>query len=139
MIGLTGGAAVAYLATGSAAASTGAVIAGIGLAGDKIIAAIGTNLGKVGTLITNNGQRVVNWGNMTLHGVERMAERGITQEMINLWVKNGAAIQQSGDKVLYITRQGAVVLDQLGRVVTAYSCQEFTPEMLKIIETLFGK
>lgn len=59
--------------------------------------------------------------------------------MIEMWVKTGKALQQSGDKILYITRQGAVVINKAGMVITAYTSQYFDANMLEIIKKLFGE
>ena len=71
--------------------------------------------------------------------MQRMIERGVTQEMVEVWVKNGKALQQAGEKILYITKQGAVVIDKAGAVITAYTNQYFDPAMQEVVEKLFGK
>ena len=49
-----------------------------------------------------------------------MMERGVTQNMVEIWARTGKSLQQVGDKILYVTRQGAVVIDKAGKVITAY-------------------
>ena len=100
---------------------------------------MGTDFGKLGTLIPNHGNQVVNWANTTTHGMQRMAERGVTQNMVNAWVKYGQSLQQAGDKIIYITQQGAVVVDSAGKVITAYTSNYFDENMIKIVEQLFGR
>ena len=59
--------------------------------------------------------------------------------MVELWVKTGKALQQAGGKIIYITREGAAVVDKAGRLITAYTSNYFDSNMQKIIEKLFGK
>ena len=103
-IGLTGGAAVAYVVAGSATASTGAVMTGLGLAGAGAAGgsgvALGTQFDKLGKLVSNP-EIAVDWANATAHGLERMAERGVTQEMVQTWMSTGKVLQQTSDKFLY--------------------------------------
>ncbi|MCL2284845.1 MAG: hypothetical protein FWC32_00605 [Firmicutes bacterium] len=101
-------------------------------------ARVGTDFGKLGTLIENRGGQVVNWTNTNTYALNRMAERGVTQGMINAWVSTGKALQQSGNKIIYITQQGAVVIDNAGRIVTAYTSQYFDATMQEVVRTLFG-
>lgn len=66
-----------------------------------------------------------------------MSERGVTQSMVENWVRTGKALQQSST-VLYVTRQGAVVLNKAGQVVTAYTGNNFDANMQAVIKQLFG-
>jgi hypothetical protein len=67
-----------------------------------------------------------------------MTERSVTQTMIDTWVQTGTALQQTDGKILYITQLGAVVLDSVGRVVTAYSKLDFDATMQEVVRRLFG-
>lgn len=51
--------------------------------GGNVTATIGTDFGKLGTLIANNGRQVVNWANTNTYALNRMAERNVTQRMVN--------------------------------------------------------
>ena len=68
-----------------------------------------------------------------------MVERGVTQDMVEGWVKTGKALQQTGDKILYITQQGAVVINKAGRVITVYTSEYFDSTMKDVVIKLFGK
>lgn len=70
---------------------------------------------------------------------KRQNKRGVTPVMAEYWVKTGKALQQAGDKVLYVTRQGAVVVNKAGQVITAYTSQDFDENMQRIVNQLFGK
>lgn len=59
--------------------------------------------------------------------------------MAEAWVKTGKALQQAGDKILYITQQGAVVVNKAGQVITAYTSQYFDANMWEVVKKLFGK
>lgn len=68
-----------------------------------------------------------------------MAERGVTQKMVETWMKSGQVLQQAGDKFLYITQQGAVVVNKAGQVITAYGSKYFDSNMQEVVKKLFGK
>lgn len=138
-IGGFAGGTLGYFAAPMLVSFTG--IAGISVTfrGISTVVALGTSFGKLGTLIANNGQQIINWSRTTLHGMQRMTERGVTKNMVEAWVKTGKALQQAGDKILYVTKQGAVVIDKAGRIITAYTSREFTADMREIVEKLFGK
>ena len=138
-IGGFAGGALGYFAAPAVASATGVAGISITSGGISTIAALGTSFGKLGTLIANNGQQIIDWGKTTWHGMQRMLERGVTQNMVEVWAKTGKALQQAGDKILYITKQGAVVIDKAGKVITAYTSQYFDPAMQEVVEKLFGK
>ena len=133
------GGALGYFIAPSVVSITG--VAGISITANGVstIAATGTTFGTLGTLIENNGNQIIDWNNATIHGLQRMLERGVSQTMVESWVKTGKALQQTGDKIIYITKQGAVVINNLGQVITAYTSKYFDASMQKIIERLFGK
>lgn len=97
---------------------------------------IGTNLGKLGTLVENPGIKVI-WSSATSHALSRMTERGVTNEMVENWVANGKALQQAGDKLAFITRDGVAVVTNAGKLITAYGKDYFDPAMQKLVEMLF--
>jgi RHS repeat-associated protein len=99
---------------------------------------IGTSFGKLGTLIENPSIRV-NWDAFAEHGFERMAQRGVTKEMVDSWVANGKALQQGANKYLFITKEGAAVVTKEGKLVTTYSSKFFDDNMIKIVKELFGE
>ena len=130
---------IGYWAAPVATSATG--IAGISITANGVstVAAISTNFGKLGTLVPNNGQQIINWSKITIHGMQRMAERGVARHMVESWVKTGKALEQSGDTILYITREGAVVVNKAGQVITAYTSKYFDATMQEVVEKLFGK
>jgi hypothetical protein len=54
--------------------------------------------------------------------------------MIDAWQKLPKAVlsQNGGQRFLHITREGAYVLDDAGRVVTAYTRSEFDQHVLDV-------
>jgi len=146
-VGYIAGGVVAGGAVGAVAgavvvpAATAAGFGGISIttAGVSTVAATGTSFGTLGTLVANNGKQVIDWANTTAHGIQRMAERGVTQAMANTWVQTGKALRQSGGQILYITRQGAVVVNKAGQVITAYGSKYFDANMVEVVKKLFGK
>ncbi len=137
-IGGVVGAVLGYVAAPAVVGSTGVAGVSITAGGISTIAAVGTCFGKLGVLIVNNGNQFINWAQITYHGIQRMYERGVTPFMVIDWVKNGKALEQAGGKILYITKQGAVVIDKFGRIITAYTSKEFDLAMLELIKKLFG-
>ena len=143
-----GGATVDYIIEGAVAGAiaSSAVAATTGVGGISVTAAgvsttvtTGTSFGKLGTLIVNNGDQIIDWSNTTAHGLRRMVERGVTKDMADLWVRSGKALQQSSGQIIYITRQGAVVVNKLGQVITAYGKEYFDANMQEVVKKLFGK
>lgn len=128
-----------YFVAPAVVGATGVAGVSVASAGITTIAAVGTSFGKLGTLIINNGQQIINWFRTTYHAYQRMLERGVTEGMVETWVRTGKALQQSGDKILFITKQGAAVVNKAGQVITAYSSQYFDSNMWEVVEKLFGK
>ena len=95
----------------------------------------GTQLGRLGTL-TRNTKPVIK--GLTQHGLQRMAQRGVSKALAQKIINTGYAIAQSGGKVLYFTKEGVVVLTAAGKVVTAYSSAYFD-EAMQAIVSLFYK
>jgi RHS repeat-associated protein len=133
------GGLLGYFAAPAVVSATGVAGISITSAGISTVAATGTSFGALGTLISNNGRQIIDWGKTTLHGIQRMAERGVTQSMANAWVKSGKALQQSGGQILYVTKQGAVCVNKAGQVITAYTSKYFDATMKLVVEKLFGK
>lgn len=79
----------------------------------------------------------MNWSNTTQHGIDRMSERGVTQGMVNKWVKNGKVLQQTSGNYAYITKEGVVILSKDGRLITTYPKAKFDDMMMQIIKKLF--
>lgn len=107
---------------------------GTGKTGSKL----GTSFGKLGTLVENPSIKV-NWDTYAEHGFERMAQRGVTKEMVDSWVANGKALQQGMNKYLFVTKEGAAVVTTEGKLVTTYSSQFFDENMINLVKELFGK
>ena len=134
-----GGAALGWFAGPLVEKLAISVAAKLGLISSGETATVGTSFGKLGTLIENTGKRFVDWANITQHGLQRMVERGVTQQDVELWVKCGKALQQSGGKIAYITKEGVVILDAFGRVITVYGSEDFDEAIIQVIEQLYGK
>ena len=140
-VGIAGvaGGVIGYFVAPAIISFTGVAGVSVTSGGISTIAALGTDFGKLGTLIANNGRQVIDWYRTTRHGFLRMSERGVTRNMVETWVRTGKALQQAGDKILYITKQGAVVINKTGQVITAYTSKYFDANMQKIVERLYGK
>lgn len=74
------------------------------------------------------------------HGAERMQQRGLTQEMVEGFVKNGKVLSQNGgNKFAYITQEGVAVVSKGGKLITAWSSADFDENMISIVKALFGE
>ena len=144
-----------YIATGVAiggvigailgAAAAPAVVSATGVAGISVtaagvttVAAAGTTFGSLGTLLANNPGIDVMWDKLDTYAQGRMVERGITQEMVNVWVQTGKVLEQGANKLVYITKEGVAILTRAGQLVTTYTKADFDANMLDIIKRLFG-
>jgi RHS repeat-associated protein len=137
-IGAAGGAALGWMAAPAVIGATGVGAISVTSAGISTIAATGTSFSTMGTLIAQNPNITINWSAYAKHGLERMAERGITQQMVNTWVSTGKVLQQSADKFAFVTREGVAVVDRAGKLITTWSSSQFDPAMQEIVKKLFG-
>jgi RHS repeat-associated protein len=111
------------------------VAAKLGVEAAKAIPKMGTQIGRLGKL-TNNLKPLIK--GLTNHGLQRMAERGVSQSLAQSIINSGYAIAQEGGKTLFFTKAGAVVLTKAGEVVTAYSAKYFDAAMQEIIKQFYG-
>ena len=73
------------------------------------------------------------------HGLKRMNQRGITQEMVNDFVQNGKALSQNeGNKFAFITKSGGAVVRKEGKLITTWGKDNFDANMKKIVAMLWG-
>ena len=103
--------------------------------GIKAVPKIGSQIGRLGKLVKSTKPAIKG---LTRHGLQRMAQRGVSQNMAQSIVRSGHAIAQSGGKTLYFTQAGVVVLNKAGEVVTAYSSKFFDSAMKEIIRKFYG-
>ncbi|MBA3948198.1 MAG: RHS repeat-associated core domain-containing protein, partial [Herpetosiphonaceae bacterium] len=96
---------------------------------------IGTDFGKLGTLVEDPG---ITRTFINSYAAGRLAQRGITVEDLDAWANLPTKVlsQSGGQKFLYITAQGAWVLDTAGRLVTAYSRADFDSNVLNVAKAL---
>jgi len=107
--------------------------------GTSILAQYGDDFGKMGTYVANPNIKV-DWTQYAEHAAERMQQRGMTQEIVNNIVKNGKVLSQNnGNKFAYITQEGVAIVSKEGKLITAWSSEDFDSSMLEIISKLFGK
>ena len=98
---------------------------------------IGTDLGKMGTFAEHPGYKV-DWSAYAKHGYERLAERGVTPELVDDTVKNGKALQQTATKYAFVTQKAIAVVTDSGRLVTAYGAENFDEGAKTVVQRLFG-
>jgi len=96
------------------------------------VIAIGTNFGRLGTVIQNPSQRITGF---TPYSANRAAMRGVRTIDIQQAVAAPVAVfRQSGGNTLYISDQAAVVLNPRGIVVTTYGRADFDSTILGILQ-----
>ena len=94
----------------------------------------GTKLGKIGTLTRNTKPTIKG---LTQHGIQRLSERGMSKALAQKIVTKGYAVAQNSGKVLYFTKEGVVVLNAAGQIVTAYTSKYFDEAMQAIVKLFF--
>jgi hypothetical protein len=73
------------------------------------------------------------------HGLNRAIERGVSPQTILETVRNPAAVlEQSSGRFLYLSEQGAVVLDDVGQVVTVWNRADFNAINESILSDALG-
>jgi len=74
-----------------------------------------------------------------LHGLNRAMDRGVSPQTVLEIVRNPAAVlDQSSGRFLYLSEQGAVVLDDVGQVVTVSNRSDFTAANEAILADALG-
>ena len=130
--------AFVYMLAKAGGAGKGLEVSAAEVSGTNVVK-YGYDFGKMG-IYTKNPRIKVDWSQFAEHGYERMAERGITKNMVESIVKNGKALCQSGGaKYAYITKQGCAIVSNEGRLISAYGRDYFDSNMNDIINKLFGK
>ena len=124
LIGLGVGAAVGFIVGGTIGANTYSSM-------------LGTNFGKMGTVVKHPGIKV-NWSQSMIHGPERMLQRGVTKRVVNSTVRKGIALSQTGGKFAFVTKKAFAVVSSSGVLITTYGKDFYDSGMLEIIKALFG-
>ncbi len=135
-IGLT----LIVVAAGLAILGTGAAVGfaiGGAIGASAYSLALGTNFGKMGTVVEHPGIKV-NWSKSMIHGPERMFQRGVTKRVVNSTVRRGIALSQAGGKFAFVTQKAVVVVSSSGVLITTYGKVFYDAGMLEIIKVLFG-
>ena len=105
----------------------------------EVIVEVGYDFQKFGKYV-KNPDIVIDWDKCTNHAWKRIQERGLTRQDIDDIVKNGKTLlQDSGNKFAYITKDGVVIIDKDGKIITAWGKNDFDDNMKMIVEKLFGK
>ena len=103
------------------------------------VAQYGDEFGKMGTYVENPKIKV-DWTQYTEHAVERMQQRGMTQELIDYIVENGKVLSQNGgNKYVFITKEGVAVVSKEGKLITGWTCLDYDEVMIEIVNKLFGE
>ena len=102
------------------------------------LAKYGDSFGKAGTLVEHPGTKI-DWSKVSKHGLQRMNERGVTQNMVEVWVKNGKVLEQTaGAKHLFFTPQGAAVVATDGTLITTIPVSMYDKAYKALSKALFG-
>ena len=99
---------------------------------------IGESVGEFGT-ISDIDPIQVDWDLRSMHGFRMLEERGISRESVETWINAGVPIEQaSGQKYAFVTKDGVAIVRADGKLITAWSSEDFDEGMLEIIKKLFG-
>jgi len=107
-------------------------------AAGKNLAKVGDDFGKLGKMVDNTNIKP-DWSISSSHGTERMAQRGVTQDMVNKWMSEGKVLEQASGNYIYISKEGAAVFSKSGKMITTYSSRHFDENMWNIVRLLFGE
>ena len=108
------------------------------ISSSSTVAQYGDDFGKMGNYI-ESPKITVDWSCYAKHGTDRMQQRGITHDMVDEIVKHGKVLSQdNGKKYAFITQEGVVILSKDGKLITAWSKENFDSNMIDIIKKLFG-
>jgi len=93
---------------------------------------IGTSFGKLGTVVANEVGKITGFSG---HAIDQIITRGVSPALLKaVTSKPMAVLEQSAGRKLFLTKEGAVVLDKGGKVVTAYTAKEFDKKILDVLE-----
>ncbi|MFN6738125.1 LysM peptidoglycan-binding domain-containing protein, partial [Enterococcus gallinarum] len=99
----------------------------------------GEDFGKMGIYVEHPNIKV-DWSKHSVHGLERLEQRGLSKQQVEDFIKDGKVLSQNnGEKFAFITEEGVAILNKQGKLVTAWGKNDFDKEMIDIIEKLFGK
>jgi hypothetical protein len=93
----------------------------------------------MGTYV-KNPETKVDWSQYAEHGYKRLAQRGMSKELVESIIKGGKTLSQNGGaKFAFVTKEGVVVISKDGKLITAWSNSYFDDAMKEIIKRLFEK
>ena len=96
--------------------------------------AYGTNFARWGTYVKDPNIAIIS---MRAHAINQMAKRGITEQTLKSWQTLDKAVTQlaNGD-YLYITKEGAWIVNKAGELQTAWSRANFFPDLELVARAL---
>ena len=98
---------------------------------------VGQDFGKLGTAVEKPDIVITE---TTGHASERMTQYGQTFDDISSTISDPLIVlQQSDGRCYFLSDTGAVVVDQQGRVVTAYPSWKFNANVKAILDYLHGQ
>lgn len=93
---------------------------------------IGTSFGKLGSVVANEAGKITG---ISGHAINQIITRGVSPALLKSVTSSPTVVlAQSGGKKLFLTSEGAVVLDKGGKIVTAYTKKQFDQKILDVLE-----
>lgn len=93
---------------------------------------LGASFGKLGTVVPNPRIAI---GEVTEYFAGRMAQRGVTMEMLQETLKNPVVVlEQTRGRYLFISNEAAVVVNNAGTAITTYSRQYYDAAIQSILK-----
>ncbi|MFA6252861.1 MAG: LamG-like jellyroll fold domain-containing protein [Patescibacteria group bacterium] len=100
---------------------------------------VGKSFGKLGTVVANESGTITSLTREEVakpfHGLDQAITKGVSPKTMLDTLKNPLiTFKQSGDNLLYLSREAGVVLDKAGRLVTTYSKEYFKDHIKNVIK-----
>jgi hemolysin-activating ACP:hemolysin acyltransferase len=102
------------------------------------MAKVGDDFGKLSKVV-DNPNITPDWSITSAHGTERMAQRGVTQDMVNKWMSEGKVLEQTSGNYIYISKEGVAVFGKSRKMITTYSSKYFDENMWNIVRQVLGE
>jgi RHS repeat-associated protein len=102
---------------------------------------LGTSYGRTGAVVENPGISIEGFQGSTQlgHAINQIINRGVSPQSLLSTVSDPTVVlEQAGNRYLYITSKAAVVITGDGQVVTAWTSNEFLPNIQQILADVGG-
>ncbi len=107
----------------------------MGIGGEANIAKglrLGEGFGSLGRVVENRSAAI---SGFTEHGLNQTIQRGVSPQALLNTVKNPlVTLEQKGGTTYFLTQDAAVVLNNVGKIVTTYTNKEFNTQVSSLLK-----